>query len=816
MATIALSDKKIDSQQLVDEGFAWMLESTFLNQLDAVDRDQLLGLMEWRSYDAGRCLVEAGKSSGGMELIAIGEAEVVLPSGKDQATLFNRTSVRKANGETVAARLAPGHVYGERSLRKGLTANATVRALSPMRTLHMAAADFVQATVEIPAFSSYIDGLVALRERAAEVTDLLLRHPFLRLLGRDDIQRFVESGRIDKFGPHTPIVRLGDQTTDAYVVIRGRVGVMAGKGAGREIVATKGPGWMFGHAAALFESPRTADIDALEPTELLRVRAEVLMGLVTRNPALFRQLFRELSAAGVTVRSYQPTAASLTVIYGTRKGLGTTAVAFGLAGALALHYGAQQRDPPQDWPACQVVLVDMRGAATAQRMNLRTQRVAIDGMEVGEIVTAGGAFGVRVLFPPEPGATMALVERLRGQLPAQAWLLVAGENQDSINREVLHAAQSVVLVRGADDGAHEEAAERHHYRVDAVRLTGAPLPLHASGRTVRLPDDAESLRNFYTRGELSALAQLSTPFGRACGRLARALLGRTVGLALGGGGALGFAHIGLLRALEEANIPVDYIAGVSFGSLVAGLYAAGRRDAIERCVKERLGLIPPLLAGFGSTAPFEWYVNYLTGGEVKMSQTEIPFYPVGVDIHTGREVVRAHGSVGHGVRSSSCLPGAYPSLVIGGQRIVDGGMHNNVPASVTWQSGAHFIIASNIIPEFPFAPPAYRPGLASLLRGSMSRVDDLMRSMFLLMSQSGRDRAQLADYVFDLELRNYNIYDFAKGDQIAAAGYEQAHAAMDDIRAAWNNQGTGSLALVGGASAESAGAPASGRASAFL
>ncbi len=330
-----------------------------------------------------------------------------------------------------------------------------------------------------------------------------------------------------------------------------------------------------------------------------------------------------------------------------------------------------------------------------------------------------------------------------------------------------------------------------------MRLTGAALPLNASGRTVRLPDDADSLHAFYASGELTSLTQLTTPFGRACGRLSRALLGRTVGLALGGGGALGFAHIGLLRALEEANIPIDYIAGVSFGSLVAGLYASGRRDAIERCVKERNWLIPPLLAGFGSTAPFEWFVNHLTGGEVQMSQTEIPFYPVGVDIQTGCEVVRALGSVGHGVRSSSCLPGAYPSLVVGGQRIVDGGMHNNVPASVTWQSGAHFIIASNIIPEFPFSTPNYRSGLAGLARRSMSRVDDLMRSMFLLMSQSGRDRAQLADYVFDLELRNYNIYDFAKGDEIAKAGYEQAHAAMEDIRAAWNNQGTGSLALAG-------------------
>jgi len=247
---------------------------------------------------------------------------------------------------------------------------------------------------------------------------------------------------------------------------------------------------------------------------------------------------------------------------------------------------------------------------------------------------------------------------------------------------------------------------------------------------------------------------------------------------------------------------------VSFGSLVAGMCAAGRRDAIERLVSERWLLIPALTSGFITTAGFEVTVRHWLGREVMMAETEIPFFPVGVDITTGREVVRAHGSVGHGVRSSSCLPGAFPSLVVGGQRIVDGGMHNNVPASVVWQAGAHFIIASNIIPGFPFASPGARSGGFDLARLGLARLDDLMRSLFLLMSQSGRDRAQLADYVFDLEVRGYNVYDVQRGNEIAKAGYEQAQAVMADIESAWRNQGTGVAVNAPAGNAPSAQIPA--------
>ena len=789
-------DNQLNRNQL-EADFAWLFESTFLTQLDTSEQDKLLSLMCWKRYAQNEVLVNAGERASGLELLVEGEAQVVVAQPSSGSSLLGKLARTSEAHETELVRLAPGHVYGERSLRTGSVAQATVRAVSPVRSLHLSAEGFRAAIDEIPTFRRFIDDLVLLRDKSGIIKDLLMRHPFLRQLGRDDMQRFIEAGRLVRVAAGHSVVRKGDRTTDVYVVVRGKVGVMGGDWPKRETIASKGPGWMFGHAAALLEVPRTADVDALDATELLSVPANAFVGLVTRNPTLYRHLYQEMALTGVTVGPKRARMATLVSIYGIRPGMGTTTIAWGMAAALQREMGLVSA-VRQRWADTKVVLVDMGGSDTLGELSLSTTPLRVGPEQCEELQPpAGTQWPLRVLRPRAAESALELVRALQAELPNDAWILVAARSQGTHDRRVLQSAESVVFVRGASDGSHDMAAQRHQYRIDAVRLDGAVLPLESAGRSVRIPADAATLRRFKASGDLNLLCTDATTIGRACRRLARALLGTTVGLALGGGGALGFAHVGLIRALEEAKIPIDYIAGVSFGSLVAALYAAGRREALERLVAERWTLIPTLLSGFVSTKPFEWETHLKLGREVMMSETEIPFYPVGVDICTGREVVRAHGSVGHGVRSASCLPGAYPSLTVGGQRVVDGGMHNNVPASVLWQAGAHFIIASNIIPDFPFAPPPTSGPSATLARLGLNRLDDVMRSLFLLMSQSGRDRAQLADYMFDLDVRGFNVYDVVKGKEIAASGYEQACRCMPDIEAAWRNQTTGVTAVSG-------------------
>ena len=750
---------------LLEAGFEWFFDSTFLCHMDADRQDEVLATMSWQRHRRGAAIVEDKRPPLGLHLLVSGKAVVLSDDGQ--------------GGTRPIASLGPGHIVGERSLLLRVETSARVEALSPMLTLFMPAAAFLTLLDKQPEFRTYVTDLVTLRDRSDILMDLLLRHPFMRSLGRDDMERFVQAGRIVRLTPGERVVSVGDLTRDVYLVVSGKVAVLvpSGPAGEREHVADKGPGAMFGHAAALLRTPRTADIQAVEQTELLRVSARAMMAIIARNPTLKRRLMIELASKEIQVEraSALQERAALVSIYGVRAGIGTTTIAWGLAVAL--------RDEGK------VVLVDIAGAQTAQRLGIKTSHDELGGVACGRFQGAG-EWGVEVVFPEQHGDAPALVHALRDSLPARAFLLVAAESRDQVDASIMAEAETVVLVRSASESAHDEAAGRHQTRIDAVRIEpGAVLPLEVATQIVRIPQDRDSVERFWRTGDPFVLGNPVSAMGRASRRLARALTGRTVGLALGGGGALGFAHIGLLRALDSANIPIDYIAGASFGALVAGFYAVGGMTAVEDVVGRRKQLLGPLASGFISTYGFERWIDRALGYKT-LGETEIPFYPVGVDVATGREVVRAAGTIGGGVRSSSGLAPAFPSLVMGTARVVDGGMHNNVPASVPWEAGAHFIVASNIIPSFPFAPPQTGGSFARrAARLALGRLDDTVRSLFLLMSQSGRDRAQLADFVFDLHLTGYNIYDFMRGDEIADAGQRQAETMLPDILYAYRSGG---------------------------
>ena len=197
---------------------------------------------------------------------------------------------------------------------------------------------------------------------------------------------------------------------------------------------------------------------------------------------------------------------------------------------------------------------------------------------------------------------------------------------------------------------------------------------------------------------------------------------------------------------------------------------------IDGQVRGRIGL------GLATLTPtVRWLKRYV--GETMLCSTEVPFFPVSLDIATGQEVVHTRGTIAEGFRASGSFPGIFPAIQRAGRRLVDGGIINNVPASVVWDAGASFIIASNIIPPHPVGrePVLGESWAARLKGGTYARLDDVLRAVFLMLSQIGRDRAAIADFVYDLDIEGYNIYDFRKGDEIFEEGYRQAMAAMDDI-----------------------------------
>jgi len=175
-----------------------------------------------------------------------------------------------------------------------------------------------------------------------------------------------------------------------------------------------------------------------------------------------------------------------------------------------------------------------------------------------------------------------------------------------------------------------------------------------------------------------------------------------IGLALGSGSARGWAHIGVVQALSEAGIHIDYIAGTSIGSVVGAVYASGNINTLQEVVLQLdwkqiayfFDVVLPksgLIDGKKLSAFVRSHVN-----RINIEDLPIPFCTVSTDLTTGVEVIIQSGDIIDAVRASISVPGIFTPVKKNGAFLVDGGLVNPVPVSVTRQMGADFVIAVDL------------------------------------------------------------------------------------------------------------------------
>lgn len=194
---------------------------------------------------------------------------------------------------------------------------------------------------------------------------------------------------------------------------------------------------------------------------------------------------------------------------------------------------------------------------------------------------------------------------------------------------------------------------------------------------------------------------------------------KCVGLALGGGGARGIAHIGVLQILEREQVPVDCIAGTSAGSLVGAAYAAGIRG--DRLLQMALNIRWRHLArpvwprhGFLSFDKLESYL-IRTLGDLTFADLEIPYAVVTTDLMTGQPVIIREGRVAPAVRASCSVPGFVAPVFLDHRWLTDGGVANNLPISVARELGADVVIAVGLgAPPFTLPRDPFRIGISAI------------------------------------------------------------------------------------------------------
>ncbi|WP_107860695.1 patatin-like phospholipase family protein [Neisseria weaveri] len=174
----------------------------------------------------------------------------------------------------------------------------------------------------------------------------------------------------------------------------------------------------------------------------------------------------------------------------------------------------------------------------------------------------------------------------------------------------------------------------------------------------------------------------------------------TIGLALGGGASKGFAHIGVIKVLEQHNIPVKVVTGTSAGSIVGSLYASGMspdRLELEAEILEKSSLVDLTLStsGFIKGQKLQDFINRKVNNKTIQSFPR-KFAAVATRFGTGDAIAFNHGNVGQAVRASVSIPNIFQPAVIGGQKYVDGGLSAPVPVTAARNQGANFVIAVDI------------------------------------------------------------------------------------------------------------------------
>jgi NTE family protein len=247
-----------------------------------------------------------------------------------------------------------------------------------------------------------------------------------------------------------------------------------------------------------------------------------------------------------------------------------------------------------------------------------------------------------------------------------------------------------------------------------------------------------------------------------------------IGLALGGGAARGFAHIGVIQVLEEAGIKPDLVAGTSAGSLVAALYASGKGG------QELAAMALTLDEGAISDWSFPGrgvirgealarFVNQQTGGRT-IEQMKLPLGIVATDLDSGAPILFQRGDAGTAVRASSAVPAVFQPVKIGQREYVDGGLVSPVPVRFARQMGAEFVIAVDIS-----TPPE---GAAT--DGAIK----LLLQTFAIMSRSiNRFELRDAELVLRPSLIGVSSADFQSRVRAIRAGREAASAQLPELKA---------------------------------
>lgn len=592
--------------------------------------------------------------------------------------------------------------------------------------------------------------------------DLLLQHLRAYLGILDDAGIEAVRGRVRwlQLTAGETLMRQGEAGDALYLLVSGRLRVYIEDGDGQRVVREISRGEVVGEMSLITDEPRSATLVAIRDSVLVSLGKEDFAHLQAASPQVTLALARQIIARLRTEHGRPPldrpvTMALLPVSDGVDIGA--------LAGQLAAELGLRGSVAVLDAAGLQRELAE-RGLPGAAVDDERAQR------SVGALLDQLEGTHDFVLLVGESGPSAWTRRCVRH---ADEMLLFA----DATASPALHPTETTLLLGGE---SHVEAAEI----LVLLHPADARMPQGTARWLARRPV-TEHLH--LRRGHAGDMA-----------RLARLQSRSAVGLVLAGGGARGFAHLGIYRALREQGIEVDTLGGTSIGAVMAAMVATDlppeRIEAIARQAFLRnptgdFSLLPlvSLIKGRRLRRIVDETVQAAIGAGAGLEDLWKPCFGIATNVSDPGEVVLRQGDLVEALLTSTAIPGALPPLIRDGDLLCDGGTFNNFPVDVMRRMrGVGTVIGVDLAGARPRRIEFGRmPGpwalLLDRLRPRRSRryrlpsLPALLLNATILYSMSRRSQGRaLTDLYFNPPLHRVGMLDWKRFDSVVRQGYEHA------------------------------------------
>jgi NTE family protein len=265
-----------------------------------------------------------------------------------------------------------------------------------------------------------------------------------------------------------------------------------------------------------------------------------------------------------------------------------------------------------------------------------------------------------------------------------------------------------------------------------------------------------------------------------------------VALVLGGGAARGFAHVGVLRVLEQEKIPIDMIVGTSVGSLIGAIYASNPNSfELEwtsfELEKDDIFDFSILSSATGPVKgdKLEKFVTKKISVQ-NIEQLKIPFFAVAADLNTGEPVVFSSGPISKAVRASCSIPGVFTPLLYNNRQLVDGGVLGSIAPEIARQNGANLVIVVSV-------------GKSVQNKETGNIVEITLQAIAIMSNKIDSYKSKEADVLISPEVGDVGTMDFSQKKRCMKAGIDAAQKAIPEIKKrleAFNtpvNEGTNSI-----------------------